>query len=141
MDTISTSFICLYGTTGSAFLSAATPGDPRDYMNKQVENAGIEPATTTCVLTTFHPHLNFCFIWWIDENTVIKCLKNPAFQGDPRLFCDSSAHSTLDFFDIAAVEVILITLFKFRLFSIAKLSLSATVAVTVIFVSHFFAFV
>ena len=46
MDTItSTGFIRLYGTMGHACLFVRPPQDPRDYMKKQVEKAGIEPVT------------------------------------------------------------------------------------------------
>ena len=52
MDTISTSFIHPYGTTGPVFSSATPPGTLGTTRKRQVENEGIEPATATCVLTT-----------------------------------------------------------------------------------------
>ena len=52
MDTISTGFICRYGTTGPVFSSAAQPGTIGTTWKRQVENAGIEPATASGVLTT-----------------------------------------------------------------------------------------
>ena len=52
MDTISTGFIRLYGTTGPVFSSATHPRTLGTKWKRQVENAGIEPATTVGVLTT-----------------------------------------------------------------------------------------
>ena len=52
MDTISTGFIRPYGITGTVFLSAASPGTLGTTRKRQVENSGIEPATTVGVLTT-----------------------------------------------------------------------------------------
>jgi hypothetical protein len=58
METISTGYICLYGTTGHGFVSSLTPWNPRDYMKeRQVENAGIEPATSWGLQTSYAiPH-------------------------------------------------------------------------------------
>ena len=53
MDTIRTGFIRPYGTTGPVFSSAASPGTIGTTQKRQMENAGIEPSTTTVgVLTT-----------------------------------------------------------------------------------------
>jgi hypothetical protein len=51
METIGTGFIRLYGTTEPVFSSAATPGNLGTTWKRQLENAGIEPATTVGVLT------------------------------------------------------------------------------------------
>ena len=60
METINTGFVRPYGTTGSVFSSAAPPRTLGTTWKRQVQNAGIEPATTVGVLIS----KPFPELWW-----------------------------------------------------------------------------